>query len=86
MRPAYVEDRTLAVPIAALVNAFGRQDDEVGRLLGPEGPIARALEGYQPRPTQMEFAQAVARALKLRKTLVAEAGTGTGKSIGYRVS
>ena len=83
MRPAYVEDRTLAVPIAALVNAFGRQDDEVGRLLGPEGPIARALEGYQPRPTQMEFAQAVARALKLRKTLVAEAGTGTGKSIGY---
>lgn len=81
--PAYIEGRNPAIPIAALVNAFGRQDDEVERLLGPEGPIARGLPGYQPRPTQMQFAQAVARSLKLRKTLVAEAGTGTGKSIGY---
>lgn len=81
--PAYVEERYPAVPIGALVNAFGRQDDEVTRLLGPEGPIARGLPGYQPRPSQMAFAQAVARSLKQKKALVAEAGTGTGKSIGY---
>jgi ATP-dependent DNA helicase DinG len=83
--PRYLEDRNPAIPISAMVDAFGRQDDEVTRLLGPEGPIARALPGYQPRPTQTRFAQSVARALRQKAFLTAEAGTGTGKSIGYLV-
>lgn len=83
--PSYIEDRNPAIPIGALVNAFGVQDPEVNRLLGPSGPIARGLPGYRPRPQQVQFAQAVARALKLKKTLTAEAGTGVGKSLGYLV-
>ena len=82
-RPAYIEDRNPAIPIGALVNAFGAQDPEVSRLLGPDGPIARGLPGYRPRTQQVQFAQAVARSLKAKKVLTAEAGTGVGKSLGY---
>lgn len=82
----YRPDDTPAVPISALVQAFGVRDDSVERALGPDGPIARRLEGYQPRPTQIRMAQEVARGLKLRKHVVAEAGTGTGKSLAYLVA
>ncbi len=83
-KPSWVDDAP-PVPIGALVAAFGREDEEVGRLLGPDGPIARGLPTYQPRPPQVRFAQAVARALHQKRVLVAEAGTGVGKSLGYLV-
>lgn len=58
-------------------------------LLGPEGPVARALgEGarvYEYRPQQLEMGIAVAAALSSRRHLVAEAGTGVGKSFAYLV-
>lgn len=79
----YRPDDTPAVPISALIQAFGARDNSVERVLGPEGPIARSLPGYQPRPAQIRMAQEVARGLKLRKHVVAEAGTGTGKSLAY---
>jgi len=55
----------------------------VTALLGPDGPIARRLEGYETRPQQLQLSLAVERALKDRRHLVAEAGTGTGKSFAY---
>ncbi len=82
----YRPDDTPAVPISALIQAFGVRNDDVERVLGPEGPIARSLPGYQPRPAQIRMAQEVARGLKLRKHVVAEAGTGTGKSLAYLVA
>lgn len=56
---------------------------DVTALLGPDGPIARRLEGYETRPQQLQLSLAVERALKDRRHLVAEAGTGTGKSFAY---
>lgn len=56
---------------------------DVAALLGPEGPIARRLEGFELRPQQLEFSQAVQAALANRRHLIAEAGTGTGKSFAY---
>ncbi|MEC7724876.1 MAG: ATP-dependent DNA helicase [Planctomycetota bacterium] len=56
---------------------------DVTSLLGPEGPIARRLEGFEARPQQLALSLAVERALKHGKHLVAEAGTGTGKSFAY---
>jgi len=55
-------------------------------ILGPDGPIARRLgEGFEPRPQQREMAAAVDRALATKSTLLAEAGTGVGKSFAYLV-
>ena len=54
-------------------------------VLAPGGSLARALPGYEPRPDQLRMAEAVARALERRRHLVAEAGTGTGKTLAYLV-
>lgn len=55
-------------------------------LLGPQGPIARALGSrYEPRNEQLRMAEAVAHALDDRNTLIVEAGTGVGKSFSYLV-
>ncbi len=54
-------------------------------VLGPEGALARALPGYEHRGDQLTLAREVARALHERRYLVAEAGTGTGKTLAYLV-
>jgi len=61
----------------------GSADLSVRALLGNEGPIARRLPGYEPRPQQVEMALAVETALREGRHLIAEAGTGTGKSFAY---
>ena len=38
-------------------------------LLGPAGPFAQAMPGYQARPGQMEMARAVAETAKLREEI-----------------
>lgn len=54
-------------------------------ILGPEGRIAARLPNYELRPQQLEMAEAVARAITAQHHLVAEAGTGVGKSFAYLV-
>src|SRR3954452_389880 len=54
-------------------------------ILGPEGRIAARLPNYEDRPQQLEMADSVARAIAGRHHLVAEAGTGVGKSFAYLV-
>jgi ATP-dependent DNA helicase DinG len=54
-------------------------------ILGPGGAIARRLASYEPRPQQLEMAEAVARAIRGRSHLMVEAGTGVGKSFAYLV-
>ncbi len=49
------------------------------------GPLARADAGYVEREVQQRFAQAVAQAVEARSALVAEAGTGVGKTFAYLV-
>jgi len=49
------------------------------------GPLARCLPGYQPRPAQTAMAQRVAQTLATDGVLLAEAGTGTGKTLAYLV-
>lgn len=41
------------------------------------------MSGYRPRQAQTEMAKAVADAIAGQKTLLAEAGTGTGKTYAY---
>ena len=58
---------------------------ELTSILGENGTLARALPGFRFRPQQLAMAQAVAQAIALRQPLVAEAGTGTGKTFAYLV-
>jgi ATP-dependent DNA helicase DinG len=58
---------------------------ELASILGEDGTLARALPGFRFRPQQLAMAQAVARAITERQPLVAEAGTGTGKTFAYLV-
>lgn len=57
--------------------------DRMERILGEEGPLSRVLAHYEPRPTQVTMARAVARSLNEEHQLLVEAGTGTGKSLAY---
>lgn len=57
----------------------------VADILGPEGSIARRLKDYEDRPEQLAMAEAVERAIRGKRHLIAEAGTGVGKSFAYLV-
>lgn len=60
-------------------------EEDLVRLMGSDGPFARVVEGYNGRPMQLEMAQAIAKAIVRCETLVAEAGTGTGKTFAYLI-
>ena len=48
-----------------------------------DGPLAAAFENFEPRPGQRRLAQEVARVFADGGVLVAEAGTGIGKTLAY---
>jgi ATP-dependent DNA helicase DinG len=58
---------------------------EVVDVLGPDGLLARTVPGFSHRPQQLEMAEAVAATLASGGSLIAEAGTGTGKTFAYLV-
>ncbi|MCO5172366.1 MAG: helicase [Planctomycetes bacterium] len=60
--------------------------EEVARLLGPGGPVARALGGgFEARQGQVDMARRVAGAFAGEQVALLEAGTGTGKTFAYLV-
>ncbi len=56
---------------------------DLERLFSDDGPLARALPGYRLRPGQLDMARRVAAVLREGGVLLAEAGTGTGKTLAY---
>jgi len=60
-------------------------DLDISEFFAADGPLATALPGYAPRPAQVELSQAIGQAITDHATLVAEAGTGTGKTWAYLV-
>ena len=54
-------------------------------LLGPEGPLARLLHGFEARPQQQEMVKDVLKAYNEKGISLIEAGTGTGKSLAYLI-
>jgi len=57
----------------------------VARAFAEDGPLAQHEPGFHPRPQQDLMAERIAQALQTRGTLVAEAGTGVGKTFAYLV-
>lgn len=52
-------------------------------VLGADGVFAQALPHFQARPQQIELAEAISRCIDEQDILIAEAGTGTGKTFAY---
>jgi ATP-dependent DNA helicase DinG len=59
--------------------------DFIETVLGAVGQVAQQLTGYEDRPEQLQMARAIEAALAAPHHLVAEAGTGVGKSFAYLV-
>jgi ATP-dependent DNA helicase DinG len=57
----------------------------VARAFAADGPLARSDPRFMPRAAQDTLAARIALALAGRETLVAEAGTGVGKTFAYLV-
>ncbi len=76
-------------PVAAMIAQppaeVGKYDAEVERLFGAGGPLGPAVGSYRPRRSQTDMAKAIAHAIAGQTTLMAEAGTGTGKTFAYLV-
>lgn len=82
LRPAPVADRALiALDLDALPAFAGRAT--AAAVLGAGGLVSAALPGYEPRPSQVALAEAIQAAMNANVHLVAEAPTGTGKSLAY---
>ena len=58
---------------------------DLDAIFSADGALARVVEGFRVRACQLDFARAVADAIEARSVLVAEAGTGTGKTFAYLV-
>ncbi len=58
---------------------------ELEAFFASDGGLAAVIPGYQPRAAQLEMAEAIAHAIGANQHLIAEAGTGTGKTFAYLV-
>lgn len=58
---------------------------EIDDILGPGGLLASAVEGYEPRSSQIDMAHLIEEALRSGRDAMIEGGTGTGKTFGYLV-
>lgn len=54
-------------------------------LLGEEGPFCELLDGFQPRESQQQMSARIEQAIDANEILIAESGTGTGKTLAYLV-
>jgi ATP-dependent DNA helicase DinG len=59
--------------------------EQITSLFATDGALSERIEGFRARPQQVELAQAIAEAINSNGQLIAEAGTGTGKTFAYLV-
>lgn len=58
---------------------------DLAAIFSAQGILASTIPHYRARTQQLEMAQAIAETIQHQKILVAEAGTGTGKTFAYLV-
>jgi len=68
----------------------GRSDlelsvERVKQIFSESSKLATSIHGYRYRSEQVEMAESVTTALKNKKVLIVEAGTGVGKSMAYLI-
>ena len=57
----------------------------VAQAFAPAGPLARAVPAFETRPAQLQLDDAVSKVFDSGGVLLAEAGTGTGKTLAYLI-
>ena len=60
-------------------------DSKLNFIFSEQGPLAETISGFRSRQQQLEMALAIEEAIKNNTQLVAEAGTGTGKTFAYLI-
>jgi ATP-dependent DNA helicase DinG len=73
------------VPGVAALKACATLSDLVQAVFARDGALARAIPDFEARSGQTEMAAAVARRFEEGGVLLAEAGTGTGKTLAYLI-
>ena len=69
----YVDDADL-VPVSP---------EEMNAYFEPDGTLSELIPNYEIRPQQQEMAREIAESFNRSRFLIAEAGTGVGKSMAY---
>ncbi len=64
---------------------MNEMNNNIKRYFGPSGLLAATVPDYEDRPGQLEMAQAVMQAFEGSGALIAEAPTGTGKTLAYLI-
>ena len=59
--------------------------NDLERAFAAGGALSASVRDFKPRTQQLEMARAIAEAIEANAVLVAEAGTGTGKTFAYLV-
>lgn len=59
--------------------------DELERIFAADGELAATLPDFRPREGQLQMAQRIRNTIANKTVLVAEAGTGTGKTLAYLI-
>jgi len=62
-----------------------QEENSLEDIFSPEGRLSHVCEDYEYRREQADFAHLYSRALKNSEIFLAEAGTGTGKSLAYLI-
>lgn len=57
----------------------------LAEVFGVDGALAGCVSGYSPRSAQIDMAETIAAAIESGQHLIAEAGTGTGKTFAYLI-
>ncbi|TMB97704.1 MAG: hypothetical protein E6J38_01415 [Chloroflexi bacterium] len=79
------DDVALARPTEAMAPSPPSAAIAVDVAFAHDGPLSRGLEGFEERTEQRELARAIELTMREGGPLVAEAGTGVGKSLAYLV-
>ncbi len=58
---------------------------DIDSFFSTDGALAQSVPDFKVRTQQLEMAQAIAGTIAANSILVAEAGTGTGKTFAYLV-
>lgn len=79
---------TISLPSSPKLSAWNESpvsvgDETITRYFEKDGALSQQLPGYMMRQSQLDMALHVTRALNQQTCLIAEAGTGTGKSLAY---
>ena len=84
-RPVIGQGDMFAPALKPVTPPMPLDEDEIAAVLEYGGPFAQFFKNYEYRVQQVEMLRAVTRAFSGSHHLMAEAGTGTGKSFAYLI-